>query len=199
MGKSLYRLLTGIFCLIMGMLLLTFSVSCRQADTNEEITGDTNASDEELAKLLVGTWVHESKHSHMRTTYQGDGTWRMQSYLLRGLEGAQSEVVHRLLDVIGRTATTYKGVLNSSGRWRVDNGRLLLQDNDFPDSEEDLSGLTATRWTIKRGNSHDVYVKRRRWDNMTDAEILAYHGTITGALADPYEGAISVGIEDKAR
>ena len=34
---------------------------------------------------------------------------------------------------------------------------------------------------------------------MSDAEILSYHGTITAALADPYEGMFAVDVNDKPR
>ena len=181
------------------MLLLASALSCRKADDSGQTAGRTKPSDEELANRLVGTWVCEDKRFQMRTTYQADGAWRMQTYPAEILKGWESDVKHRLLGVIGKKATTSKMGFRRKGTWRIENGRLLLTEDELPDSEEDLDGLTETLWTKAEGNKRYEYVRLDRWDGMTDAEILSYHGTITGALSDPYEGMGRVDVDDKAR
>lgn len=184
---------------ITSMLLLATAFSCRKADDSEQTAGRTKPGDEELAKRIVGTWICENKRFQTRTTYQADGAWRMQTYPAEILKGWESDVEHRLLGVIGKKATTSKMGFRSKGTWRIENGRLLLTEDELPDSEEDLDGLTETLWTKADGNKRHEYVRLDRWAGMTDAEILAHHGTITGALSDPYEGMGRVDVDDKAR
>ncbi len=175
--------------IITSMLMLMMTISCRKAKT----------SDQELTTRLVGTWVCEDMGFQVRTTYAADGSWSLQSYPIRMADGWKSSIKHKLLGIIGKDAATYKLGFSSKGSWRIKNGRLHLQEDMRPDSSEDLNGLSETSWIKARGSKRYQYVKLARWESMTDAEILAYHGTITGALADPYEGMASVDINDKGR
>ena len=158
---------------ILLILLPALLVSCQKAETE----------DEKLARMLVGTWVREGIWDHSRSTYRADGTCLLQDYNISTTRYGQSQLIHRFRqarDGITWKMYYYGKALN--GNWKIDNGKIVSAKYNIISP---ILELTANRLVL--GGSYQgpppskptpfryVYIRKEHWDNMTDAEILAYH------------------------
>ena len=161
---------------IILMLLLAFSVSCQKAETK----------DEEMTRLLVGTWVREGIFRHNRETYRADGTYNFQ-VLGTGDQGKgkspfERRIRHAVRGLDGG-AWYWSKRNRSGGWWWIKNGRLCFsvkhasrdQNHRPVDFSFAISELTATRLVTTSEGCRFVFIRAKHWESMTDAEIRAYH------------------------